>query len=164
MLLCDTNVWLALALSGHAHHNVSRAWLDEIDEPGVIHFCRATQQSFLRLLTNRTVLGAYGSPPLTNAEAWVAYAAFLDDDRIVMANREPDGLEVQWKAFAVRQSPAPKVWMDAYLAAFALTGGFELVTTDADFTQYRGIGLRLLTQQVEDTIYGRSRKASRKNP
>lgn len=66
MLLCDTNIWLALALSGHVHHRASRAWLDTINAPGVIHFCRATQQSLLRLLTNRTVLGAYGSPPLTS--------------------------------------------------------------------------------------------------
>lgn len=109
MLLCDTNIWLALALSGHVHHRASRAWLDTINAPGVIHFCRATQQSLLRLLTNRTVLGAYGSPPLTNREAWAAYAAFLDDDRIVLAGAEPDGLEAQWRAFAVRQSPAPKV-------------------------------------------------------
>ncbi|ORV18231.1 type II toxin-antitoxin system VapC family toxin [Mycobacterium celatum] len=146
MQLCDTNVWLALALSGHVHHDVARRWLDTIDEPGVIHFCRATQQSFLRLLTNRTVLGAYGLPPLTNSQAWAACAAFLEDDRIVLTSREPDGLEAQWKAFAVRRSSAPKVWMDAYLAAFARTGGFELVTTDTDFRQYRGIGLRLLTE------------------
>ncbi|CKP35183.1 type II toxin-antitoxin system VapC family toxin [Mycobacterium tuberculosis] len=146
MLLCDTNIWLALALSGHVHHRASRAWLDTINAPGVIHFCRATQQSLLRLLTNRTVLGAYGSPPLTNREAWAAYAAFLDDDRIVLAGAEPDGLEAQWRAFAVRQSPAPKVWMDAYLAAFALTGGFALVTTDTAFTQYGGIELRLLAK------------------
>lgn len=145
MLLCDTNVWLALALSGHVHHRVARAWLDTVDEPGAIHFCRATQQSFLRLMTNRTVLGAYGSPPLTNSQAWAAYAAFLGDDRIVLTDREPHGLEAQWKAFAMRRSAAPKVWMDAYLAAFARAGGFELVTTDADFTQYRGLSLRLLT-------------------
>ncbi|BBX95837.1 type II toxin-antitoxin system VapC family toxin [Mycobacterium lacus] len=146
MLLCDTNIWLALALSGHGHHSAARAWLDTIDAPAAIHFCRATQQSLLRLLTNRTVLGAYGSPPLTNRDAWAAYAAFLDDDRIVMAGREPDGLEAQWRRFADRQSPAPKVWMDAYLAAFAFTGGFELVTTDADFTQYSGLVVRLLTE------------------
>ncbi|MBS9534223.1 type II toxin-antitoxin system VapC family toxin [Mycobacterium sp. M1] len=145
MLLCDTNVWLALALSGHVHHGIARAWLDTVDEPGVIHFCRATQQSLLRLLTNRRVLGAYGIPPLTNAEAWAAYASLRGDDRIAMTDCEPDGLESQWQAFAVRQSAAPKVWMDAYLAAFALTGGFEFVTTDSDFAQYQGLNLRLLT-------------------
>lgn len=144
-VLCDTNVWLALALSGHAHHEAARAWLDTVDQPGVVHFCRATQQSLLRLLTNRTVLGAYGNPPLTNDDAWAAYVAFRDDDRIALAYREPDGLERQWQIFAARRSAAPKVWLDAYLAAFALTGGFELVTIDADFTQYSGIALRLLT-------------------
>lgn len=144
MLLCDTNVWLALALSGHVHHAVAREWLDSIEEPDTIHFCRATQQSFVRLLTNRTVLGAYGRPPLTNEEAWAAYAALLGDDRIVLADYEPEGIEAQWKAFAVRGSAAPKVWMDAYLAAFALTSGFELVTLDADFTQYAGVRLNLL--------------------
>jgi len=147
MLLCDTNVWLALALSGHVHHEVSRAWFDSIDEPGVIHFCRATQQSFLRLLTNRTVLGAYGRPPLTNQEAWAAYAALVDDDRIVLTDGEPEGLAAQWEVFAVRDVAAPKVWMDAYLAAFALTGGFDLVTLDADFTQYAGLRLNLLTRR-----------------
>lgn len=108
MLLCDTNIWLALALSGHVHHRASRAWLDTINAPGVIHFCRATQQSLLRLLTNRTVLRVW-QPTTDHREAWAAYAAFLDDDRIVLAGAEPDGLEAQWRAFAVRQSPAPKV-------------------------------------------------------
>lgn len=145
MLLCDTNVWLALVLSGHVHHGVARKWLSTVDEPGSIHFCRATEQSFLRLLTNRTVLGAYGRPPLTNDEAWDVYAALLDDDRVMVADREPDGLDQQWKAFATRSTAAPKVWMDAYLAAFSVAGGFELVTIDVDFTQYAGLRLNLLT-------------------
>ena len=144
MLLCDTNVWLALALSKHGHHDSARGWLDTIDERAVIHFCRATQQSFLRLLTNRTVLGAYGNAPLTNDEAWSVYAALLADDRITMAGQEPSGLEAAWRSFAVRPSASPKVWMDAYLAAFASTGGYELVTTDTDFRQYQGVALRLL--------------------
>ncbi|MGH3633047.1 type II toxin-antitoxin system VapC family toxin [Mycobacterium sp.] len=146
MQLCDTNVWLALALSRHPHHPTVRAWLDAVDEPAVIHFCRATQQSLLRLLTSRAVLGAYGNAALTNAEAWSVYAALLADDRITMTGQEPNGLETQWKMFAVRQSASPKIWMDAYLAAFAFTGGFTLVTTDTDFRQYQGIDLRLLTQ------------------
>lgn len=146
MLLCDTNFWLALTLSKHIHHQVARAWLDTIDEPAVIHFCRATQQSFLRLMTTRAVLDAYGNDPLSNAEAWSLYATLLADDRITMTDQEPIGLEAQWKTFAIRQSASPKVWMDAYLAAFAFTAGFALVTTDADFRDYQGIDLRLLSQ------------------
>lgn len=89
---------------------------------------------------------AYGNASLTDAEARSVYAALLADDRITMTGQEPKGLETQWKLFAVRQSPSPKVWMDAYLAAFAFTGGFALVSTDTDFQQYEGIDLRLLTQ------------------
>ncbi|MGB5880800.1 MAG: hypothetical protein WBH85_12285, partial [Thermoanaerobaculia bacterium] len=33
---------------------------------------------------------------------------------------------------------------DAYLAAFALTGGYRMVTTDADFKQFSGLDLELL--------------------
>lgn len=73
MLLCDTNVWLALTLSTHVHHDVARTWLESVDEPEAIHFCRATQQSLLRLLTTRAVLNAHGSDALTNAQAWAAY-------------------------------------------------------------------------------------------
>jgi hypothetical protein len=34
--------------------------------------------------------------------------------------------------------------MDAYLAAFACAGGFQLVTTDSGFRQFRGLDLLLL--------------------
>lgn len=30
MLLCDSNVWLALALSKHVHHRTTREWLETI--------------------------------------------------------------------------------------------------------------------------------------
>lgn len=144
MRLCDTNVWLALTLSEHTHHALAREWLDTIDQPAGIHFCRATQQSFLRLLTNSTVLGAYGNPPLTNAEAWAAYAALLADDRIVLTAEEPPGLEGQWKEFALGDVASPKLWMDAYLASFAHAAGFQMVTTDSGFRKFAGLDLRLL--------------------
>jgi predicted nucleic acid-binding protein len=34
--------------------------------------------------------------------------------------------------------------MDAYLAAFAQTGGYQMVTTDAGFKQFGGLDLVLL--------------------
>jgi uncharacterized protein len=48
---------LALALSKHAHHTVARDWLETVEEPASVVFCRPTQQAFLRLLTNASVLG-----------------------------------------------------------------------------------------------------------
>lgn len=143
-MLCDSNVWLALALSKHAHHKAARDWLETVDEPASILFCRATQQAFLRLLTNASVLGPYGNPPLTNRQAWKAYEALLADDRIVFREEESAALESRWKQLALRDTASPKLWMDAYLAAFALTGGYRMVTTDAAFRKFRGLDPLLL--------------------
>ncbi len=144
MVLCDSNVWLALALSKHAHHVAAREWFEAVEEPASICFCRATQQTFLRLLTNSSVLSPYGNPPLTNREAWEVYEALLADDRLVLCAEEPAGLETRWERFAVCDTASPKIWMDAYLAAFALAGGYRMVTTDAAFKQFRGLDLELL--------------------
>lgn len=145
MNLCDSNVWLALALSAHVHHAAARDWLDTIDEPATILFCRATQQALVRLLSNAAVLGSYGTPPLTNREAWAAYEALLADDRIVMRADEPAGIESRWQELAARDTASPKLWMDAYLAAFAFTGGYRLVTNDSAFRQFHGLDLLLLS-------------------
>ena len=148
MVLFDSNVWLALALSKHVHHESARNWLGAVEEPASVCFCRSTQQTLLRLLTNASVLSLYGNPPLTNEQAWEVYEAFLADDRIVLRAEEPTGLETRWKRFALRDTASPKIWMDAYLAAFALAGGYRMVTTDAAFKQFRGLDLELLGNQA----------------
>jgi toxin-antitoxin system PIN domain toxin len=144
VILCDSNIWLALALSRHSHHTVARDWLETVEETASVAFCRATQQSFLRLLTNASVLGPFGNPPLTNFQAWSAYEALLADDRIVLRAEEPAGVDLLWKKLALRETASPKLWMDAYLAAFAIAGRYRMVTTDTAFRQFRGLDLLLL--------------------
>lgn len=144
MILCDSNVWVALALSQHSSHSSTRAWFDDIAEAGRLLFCRQTQQAFLRLLTSASVLAPFGNPPLTNRQAWSVYETLLTDDRIVIQHREPTGLERYWKEFSQRGTSSPKVWMDAYLAAFALAGGYQFVTLDKAFSQFAGLDLVLL--------------------
>ena len=99
--LCDSNVWLAMALSGHVHQAAASAWFDTVEEPGSALFCRASQQSFLRLLSSRAVLAPYRRPPLTNREAWRAFQALLADERVSFRPQEPSGLEQSWKQLAV---------------------------------------------------------------
>lgn len=144
MNLCDANVWLALALSRHVHHNTARRWFESVTQPGTVLFCRSTQQTLLRLLTNSTVLAPYGNPPLTNAEAWKVHQALVDDDRVALRIDEPAHLQSHWRTFAVRDTASTKLWMDAYLAAFAIAAGFRLVTTDAAFRQFAGLKLLVL--------------------
>lgn len=150
MVLCDSNVWLALALSKHIHHVAARKWLETVDEPRSVLFCRSTQQTFLRLLSNASVLRPYGNPPLTNRQAWRAYEALLTDDRVVLRVEEPAGLETRWKRYAMRNTASPKFWMDAYLAAYSVAGGHRMVTTDAAFEQFRGLDLELLGTPADE--------------
>jgi uncharacterized protein len=135
MKLPDVNIWLALSLSGHSHHPAALAWLEAQEEPASIFFCRSTQQGLVRLLSTAEVLSGYGLPPLTNRDAWAVVEKFMSDDRIAFAN-EPAGVEMVWKNLAIRDTNSPKLWMDAWLAAFAVCSGFELITTDKAFTQF----------------------------
>ena len=144
MILCDTNVWLALALSGHRFHKRAREWLGQQKQSNSIYFCRSTQQSFLRLLTNPKLLNAYGNKELTNLQAWGTYEALLKDFRIEFMANEPRGLEEHWQEYAVRESSSSKLWMDAYLAAFARAADLELVTIDRGFRQFKQLKLCLL--------------------
>lgn len=140
MKLPDVNIWLALTLSGHSHHQAARTWLDTQETLASIFFCRATQQGLVRLLTTAEVLTGYEIPPLTNCEAWAVVESFMADERITFAN-EPEGVEDAWKAMALRDTHSPKLWMDAWLAAFALRSGFQMITTDKAFSQFKGLDL-----------------------
>lgn len=144
MNLCDSNIWLALALNKHHLHSKATDWVEELDEPGTLLFCRATQQSLIRLLTTASVMGAYGSAPLTNKAAWELCESFVQDDRIVFVGQEPAGLEERWRQFSTRDTKSPKLWMDAYLAAFAVSGGYTIVTNDVGYRQFKGLELLLL--------------------
>ena len=48
-----------------------------------------------------------------------------------------DGMRYGWAALSGAASP--KLWMDAYLAAFAIESGQQLVTTDTGFRQFKGL-------------------------
>lgn len=142
--LCDVNIWLALAISTHPHHKAVLRWVDDTQESRNLLFRRSTQHSFLRLLTTASVLAPYGEPPGTTSEAWQVYDTTLSDSRVTFLPYEPDGLETPWRRFTARRTASPKLWMDAYLAAFAVAGGLRLVTTDAAFRRFSGLDVLVL--------------------
>jgi toxin-antitoxin system PIN domain toxin len=109
-------------------------------------FCRATQQSFLRLAITPAILKAYGAEGFTNLDAVSLIAALTKLPNIQMLP-EPLELEPLWHRLAGLKTASPKVWMDAYLAAFAIRHEAELVTLDRDFRDFEmdGLKLRLLT-------------------
>lgn len=144
MNLCDSNVWLSLVLSDHVHHRAANDWLETTHEPQSVLFCRATQLSLFRLLTTSAILAPYGNSALSNAAAWQLYQTLMTDDRVALSAVEPAGLESTWLHYASRATASPKLWMDAYLAAYASSSGYTLVTTDSGFRQFPNLRLHLL--------------------
>jgi toxin-antitoxin system PIN domain toxin len=109
-----------MAVEIHPHHDAARRWMDGLPASVRVLFNRATQTSFLRLLTQPI---APGYTPVSQSQAWSLYDRFLEDDRVLWAP-EPDDLETFWRRFAEHGASAPKLWMDAYLAAFSIAGGY----------------------------------------
>lgn len=142
-MLPDSNVWLALALAQHEYHRAAAVWLRSLPAETRLFMCRATQQSLLRLLTTRAVFEGLATTPLTNAEALDFYRSLAADDRIAFRD-EPSGLENLWRAWSSHPQSSPKLWMDAYLAAFARAADLQLVTIDRGFRQFEGLRLTVI--------------------
>ena len=141
-MLFDSNVWLALTFSAHPHHSRAQEVFGSASPENPACFCRATQQSFLRLATTPVLLRAYGAEGLSNQDA-VELLDALSRLPTVRFLPEPEGLEPLWFKLSSLPSASPKVWMDAYLAAFAIRQEAELVTLDRDFFTFEKEGLRL---------------------
>jgi toxin-antitoxin system PIN domain toxin len=142
--LPDSNIWIALAIPEHVSHALAYQWFAAQKDRKSVLFCRSTQQSFLRLLTTDQLLRPYNIPPLTNIAAWKVVEDLLQNP-VVDFSPEPSGIDVHWKILASRNSPSPKLWMDAYLAAFAIAGNHQLVTADKSFAQFPRLNSLILS-------------------
>lgn len=140
MYLPDVNLWLALAFASHKHHRAASAWFAGVAERDCA-FCRLTQLGLLRLSTTPGVLTAKG---LTLVKAWNLYDGLFSDPRVVFSE-EPADVEADWRDYTGRRTVSPKVWNDAYLAAFARVASYELVTFDQAFKQYKGVRCTVLS-------------------
>ena len=122
----DINVWIALASDRHVHHETAKNWFAEI-EPGGAAFCRVTQMGFLRLITNRHVMGA---DVVTQKEAWQVYHNLSKDQRVTFFH-EPSGIEDGWRRLTQGGTAAINTWTDAYLCAFASIRNLQIVSFDS---------------------------------
>ena len=144
-VLFDTNVWLAAFFPSHPSHAAAQNALEAATSSSPAIFCRSTQQSVLRLMSTPAVLRTYNAAPLTNRDAFAALDA-LQALRQVRVSSEPPGVFEQWRRLASLDTASPKVWMDAYLAAFAMAGALRFATFDSGFRSFvpRGLSLELM--------------------
>jgi toxin-antitoxin system PIN domain toxin len=141
--LIDSNVWIALSFNSHPAHEAASDALALASADRRAAFCRATQQSLLRLLTTPALARQYGELARTNDEALSLLDRFMASP-LVTYQEEPAELFPIWRQLAGRSTAAPGIWMDAYLAAFAIAGGMTVVTLDRGFASFEQAGLSLL--------------------
>lgn len=140
--LFDSNCWLAIAHEFHGVHDAALRAINAatVEQPAC--FCRSTEQSVLRLLTTAAIQTTYHSPPITNEGAIRLLTEWRAEPNVTFVD-EPAGTCELWLRLADRNTASPKLWMDAYLAAFAISGKFRFVTIDKAFRQFESYGLDL---------------------
>ena len=141
--LFDASVWIAAVFTRHPFHLPAQKSLQLATpaEPAV--FNRYTRQSFLRLASTPTLLTAYGATGLTNRDALVTLGVLQALPQVCEREESP-GAPAFWHRLASRDTASPKVWMDAYLAVFAISGGMRMVSLDQDFRNFIPNGLDLV--------------------
>jgi len=127
----DVNVWVALSVPDHEHHEVAKKyWTDSSAERQA--FCRTTMLGLLRVSTNyKTLSGGFLSP----SEAWTLLQGWQNYPG-VFVSVEPEGIELCMAQWVHKGLISKNIWTDAYLAAFACSGGFRFVSFDRDYLRF----------------------------
>lgn len=133
---------MAATFPRHEFHTTAQRFLATVRAESPAVFCRATEQSFLRLATTPLLLARYDQIGRTNRDALAELLALRSRTDVGFRD-EPPGTASLWYRLAARDTASPKVWMDSYLAAFAIRGGLNFVTLDRDFAAYESYGLKL---------------------
>ena len=134
--LLDINVWVGLSVEEHALHPKSLAYFREEAAPHLA-FCRVSALGLVRVSMNKNT---FGGVPLTLTEAWRVYRGWQSYPAVTIIE-EPDGIEALLDQWVMNSVFPPKLWTDAYLAAFAVSAGLRLVTFDKDFERFPGLDL-----------------------
>ncbi|HEY5791875.1 MAG TPA: TA system VapC family ribonuclease toxin [Chthoniobacterales bacterium] len=129
--LLDVNVWLALAVEDHPHHERARHYWEQEGAP-CLAFCRITMLGLLRLSTHSQIMAGH---PFSPAEAWTMYRGFraLPEIRFLP---EPPELEADFAELSGAVSFSAALWTDAYLASLARLADCRLISFDKDFAKF----------------------------
>jgi toxin-antitoxin system PIN domain toxin len=138
--LLDVGVWVALSTTEHPMRRAAAAYWQAESAP-TLAFSRVTMLGLVRLLTNRTFAGG---APLSLDESWHTYATWRSQAEVVLAP-EPSDCERVLKTWLDGRIVGPATFHDAYIAAFAVSGGYRLVTFDRDFSRFPDLDCLLLS-------------------
>jgi toxin-antitoxin system PIN domain toxin len=139
--LPDVNVLVALMHKRHVHYAAAWAWVERQQNTDSICICRVVQMGVLRIATQQKILSQFA---IHAEQFWTAWDEMLLDTRFEMVH-EASALEPIWRNLTVSLPVGVKLDTDTYLAAFAIAGGYTLVTFDRGFQKYPGLKTEILS-------------------
>lgn len=131
--LPDVNVWLALAVQEHPHHDRALAYWQQ-QAAARVWFCRVTMLGLVRLLTQPRLMGHGALEPAAALSACERFARLPE----VGLHADPLGCDRALQRLLQPGLPR-RLLTDAYLAAFAESANLRLVTFDRDFGRCEGL-------------------------
>jgi uncharacterized protein len=126
LIFPDINVWLALIYEKHMHSELVVEWFEGLESAAAFVFCRHTQLGLFRLLSTEAVMK---QDCLNQEQCWQIYDPWIESGLAFVA-QDPPELESAMRMHSSEGAVSPKIWADAYLAAFAEAGNLTLVTMD----------------------------------
>jgi toxin-antitoxin system PIN domain toxin len=138
MVISDVNVLIYAFRRGSTYHDECRGWLQGVIEGDeAFGVSELVMSAVVRIVTGTRHFG----PPESLDDAFAFVNTVMNDDKAI---RLSPGLR-HWEIFEriCRESLIRgNRTSDAYLAALAIEHGCELITTDGDFSRFKGLRWR----------------------
>jgi toxin-antitoxin system PIN domain toxin len=135
MILVDANIILYAEDSLSEHHEVVRVWWDEqLSGADPVAMCWPVLSAFLRIGTNARL----HRRPLTMKEAVARVHSWLGQPCVRMVHPTDQHWTLFQQMLRVGNATGNLV-SDAHLAALAVEHNSTLVSTDSDFSRFRGL-------------------------
>jgi toxin-antitoxin system PIN domain toxin len=135
MVFCDVNVYVALFVKEHEHHEIVRPWFEElINGPRRLATSDPIFASTIRIITNHR--NAKNPPSISQAVVQIERIR----NRGATVPIEPTGR--QWSMFTdlcERADVRGELVQDAWIATLAMDHGCEVATFDRDFARFPGL-------------------------
>lgn len=100
---------------------------------GSVGLCLPVRLGLLRLLTNSK---AMENAPVSPSEALAAWDAIEADERTFTIANHTNTTETCFRNNVANRTPAPNLWTDALLAAWAESAGYRLTSLDGGFRSF----------------------------
>jgi uncharacterized protein len=135
MIVPDINLLLYATVTGFAHHERARDWLeDSLNGQELVGMASPAVFGYIRIATNRRIL----SPAMPVGDAVGRVRQWLDQPNVRFLVPGPNHLGL---AFGLLESigTGANLTTDVQLAAFAIEQDADLCSNDSDFGRFPGL-------------------------